>query len=428
MGAGRQFEMPDVGEGLTEAVIVSWHVAVGDTVAVNDIIVEVETAKSIVDLPCPFAGVVSAIHFAPGQTVAVGTGIIDVVDPSEAPPGSEVGAPKEASIAADVAEPARRRDVLVGYGPTPATVARRPRKQQPPPRLGVLGALSARQQIPYATPPVRKLARQLGVDLRSVTPSGPGGRVVRADLQVGGRRTGEALRITPDPDETRTPVTGVRKATAAAMVASAFTAPHVTEWVSVDMTRTLKLVKRLRADGAFAEVRISPLVLVARAVLVSLARHPAVNAKWDSVSGEIIQYRDVNLGIATATPRGLLVPNVRAAQGLSTRELAGALSAMIAEAREGRTPPDRMKGGTFTITNIGVFGVDGGTPILNPGEAAILCLGQIRRQPWEHKGKIKLRDVATLALSFDHRVIDGDLGSRLLAEVARVLTHPALAL
>jgi pyruvate dehydrogenase E2 component (dihydrolipoamide acetyltransferase) len=228
------------------------------------------------------------------------------------------------------------------------------------------------------------------------------------------------------PSEVRTPVRGVRKHTAEAMVASAFTAPHVTEWVSVDVTRTLKLMRRLRAEREFADVRLTPLCFVARAALLAIARHPEINAKWDA--DEIVQFRDVNLGIAAATARGLIVPNIPAAQSLSLHELAGALSGLVEEARAGKTPPNRMRGGTVTITNIGVFGVDGGTPILNPGEAAILCFGQIRRQPWEHHGRVRLREVTTLALSFDHRLVDGELGSKVLRDIARVLERPDLAL
>jgi pyruvate dehydrogenase E2 component (dihydrolipoamide acetyltransferase) len=230
----------------------------------------------------------------------------------------------------------------------------------------------------------------------------------------------------PGNDVVRTPIRGVRKHTAEAMVSSAFTAPHVTEWVTVDMTRSLKLLKRARAEAAFEGVRLTPLCLVVKAALTAIARHPGINAKWDAEAGEIVQYPDVNLGIAAATPRGLIVPNIAAAQRLSLRETALALTDLIGQARDGKTPPERMRNGTFTITNIGVFGIDGGTPILNPGEAAILCLGQVRRTPWEHKGRIRLRDTTTLALSFDHRLVDGELGSLVLRDIARFLERPDL--
>jgi 2-oxoisovalerate dehydrogenase E2 component (dihydrolipoyl transacylase) len=212
------------------------------------------------------------------------------------------------------------------------------------------------------------------------------------------------------------------------MVASAFSAPHVTEWVTIDVTDILTLLEQLRDDRAFAGVRLTPLVLIVRATLSALAAHPDINSKWDAAAGEIVRYRDVNLGIAAATPRGLLVPNIKRANKLGTRELCDALDDLIIQARAGKTQPEAMAKGTFTITNIGVFGIDGGTPILNPGEAGILCVGQIARRPWEHQGEIKLRSVCTLSLSFDHRLVDGKLGSEVLAHIARLLTQPSFAL
>jgi pyruvate dehydrogenase E2 component (dihydrolipoamide acetyltransferase) len=230
------------------------------------------------------------------------------------------------------------------------------------------------------------------------------------------------------PRETRTPIKGVRKLTAEAMVASAFSAPHVTEWVQVDVTRTMKLVERLRADREFDGVKVSPLLVVAKALLVAVRRNPGVNASWDGPAGQIVVKHYVNLGIAAATPRGLVVPNVKDADALSLRDLAAALGSLAATAKQGRTPPSDLTGGTITITNVGVFGVDAGTPILNAGEAAILAFGQVRQLPWVHKGKVRPRWVTTLALSFDHRLVDGDLGSRTLADVAAVLHDPVRAL
>ena len=319
----------------------------------------------------------------------------------------------------------KRHSVLVGYGPTKAKVARRARRETPTRPARLPYELDNPRRRPYATPPVRKLARDLGIDLRDVPAPVEPGRLSRADVQNFAARTTPTELPTNEPSEIRLPIKGVRKATAEAMVASAFTAPHVTEWVSVDVTRSLNLLERLKTERAFVGVRLSPLVLIIRAALLALGRHPGANARWNGAAGEIVQFRDVNLGIAAATPRGLLVPNIKAAQTLTTVEVANALTDLVTEARAGKTQPDRMKDGTFTITNIGVFGVDGGTPILNPGEAAILCVGQIRKQPWEHKGKVKLRSVATLALSFDHRLIDGELGSKVLADIARVLEHPS---
>jgi pyruvate dehydrogenase E2 component (dihydrolipoamide acetyltransferase) len=415
------FRLPDAGEGLTEADIVTWRVRPGDVVAVNDPLVDIETAKSLVELPSPFAGTVTQLLVAEGETVAVGTPIIAV----------------DTSTAAGARSP-----VLVGYGPRAGapTSRRRPatgRAPEPEPAVDVpVRAL--------AKPPVRKLARDLGVDVQSVTPTGPAGVVTRADVERAAAQRAPAAPAPAAPvepqaalparpagpasGETRIPVKGVRRATAAAMVASAFTAPHVTEWVQVDVSRSVKLAEQLRGDPAFEGVKVSPLLLVAKALLLAVRRHPQINATWDGDAGEIVVKHAVHLGIAVATPRGLLVPNVKDADRLGLRELADALAALTAAAREGRTPPGDLTGGTITITNVGVFGVDGGTPILNPGESAILAVGAIRRLPWVHRGKVRPRWVTTLSLSFDHRVVDGDLGSAVLSDVAAVLEHPARAL
>ncbi len=502
----QQFRLPDAGEGLTEAEIVTWRVRPGDTVRVNDPIVEIETAKSLVELPCPYAGVVTELLVPEGTTVDVGTPIIAVdTDPDGASPGTPAGAPGvagevvtppasgpaapgpgadptrvEAAPAEGAVEPGLiggpapggRTSVLVGYGPRAATTTRRPRtrphptptastpsppsvikESAAPPPPAVVGesaapgpveapapidAPAARAHV-LAKPPVRKLAKDLGIDISTVVPSGPGGIVTRADVESavsaagahapdGARALQPATAPPPGERETRIPVTGVRRMTARAMVASAFSAPHVTEWVQVDVTRTMKLVERLRADREFADVRVSPLLLVAKALLVAVRRNPGVNATWDDAAQEIVVKHYVNLGIAAATPRGLVVPNVKDADRMSLHDLAEALGRLTATAREGRTTPADMSGGTITITNVGVFGVDAGTPILNPGEAAILAFGQVRKLPWVHKGKVRPRWVTQLALSFDHRLVDGDLGSRALADVAAVLEDPVRAL
>ena len=379
-----------------------------------------------------------------------------------------------------VPPPGGRTSVLVGYGPRTTSAKRRPRKanvdtfteegvkpvrhggfevgrmvsqelaeeaELPPvephraPHTDLPGHLG-HDEKPYvhqralAKPPVRKLAKDLGIDLASVPASGPGGVVTRDDLQshaAGAGTVAEAavpsvVSYPAGERETRVPIKGVRKMTAQAMVASAFTAPHVTEFVTIDVTRTMKLVERLREDREFRDVKVSPLLIVAKAMLIAAKRNPGVNAAWDEAAQEIVVKHYVNLGIAAATPRGLVVPNIKDAQALSLRELADALAALTATAREGRTQPAEMAGGTMSITNVGVFGVDTGTPILNPGEAAILCVGQIAPRPWVHKGKLAVRQVTTLGLSFDHRLIDGDLGSRFIADVAAVLERPERAL
>ncbi|MYQ48287.1 2-oxo acid dehydrogenase subunit E2 [Streptomyces sp. SID4985] len=449
----REFKMPDVGEGLTEAEILKWYVQVGDKVTDGQVVCEVETAKAAVELPIPYDGVVRELRFPEGTTVDVGMSII-AVDVS----GGEVPAVAEPEVAAapaaaveEEAEPQKRQPVLVGYGVAASSTKRRPRKG---PEVTVSAAAQAVQselnghgtaapapapvkERPLAKPPVRKLAKDLGVDLATVTPSGPDGIITREDVHaavapaepVTEAPTAPAVVPAPVPTydtsrETRIPVKGVRKATAQAMIGSAFTAPHVTEFVTVDVTRTMKLVEELKQDKEFAGLRVNPLLLIAKAILVAIRRNPDINASWDEAAQEIVLKHYVNLGIAAATPRGLIVPNIKDAQSKTLPQLSEALGDLVTTAREGKTSPAAMQGGTITITNVGVFGVDTGTPILNPGESAILAVGAIKLQPWVHKGKIKPRQVTTLALSFDHRLVDGELGSKFLADVAAILEQP----
>lgn len=412
-----QFRLPDVGEGLTEADILAWTVEPGDRVELNDVIVEIETAKATVELPSPYAGTVTEILARPGETVAVGAPIV-AITPDARPGAPEIPAPDGAESGPGA--------VLVGYGPTQATAARRARRRPSQESLGETSRPGPAARI-TATPLVRKLATELGVDLAQVRGTGPHGRVSRDDVRSAVSAATQPSHLHQGGAQTRTPIRGVRKHTAAAMVASAFTAPHVTEWVTVDVSRSMNLLRRSRSHRQLDGARLTPLILVIRAALIAIGRHPEINASWDETAGEIVEYQDVNLGIAAATPRGLIVPNLKAAQRLSTPQLALSVAELVDEARAGKTPPQRLRDGTFTITNIGTFGVDGGTPILNPGEAAILCLGQIRRQPWEHKRRIRLREVTTLAMSFDHRLVDGELGSQVLREIADLLEHPDLA-
>ncbi|MFI6943906.1 dihydrolipoamide acetyltransferase family protein [Streptomyces sp. NPDC050418] len=399
----REFKMPDVGEGLTEAEILKWYVKPGDTVTDGQAVCEVETAKAAVELPIPYDGVVHELRFPEGTTVDVGQVIITV------------GA---AGVDASAGDAPERQPVLVGYGVSQASTKRRPRKAVAP--SGTNG-----HARPLAKPPVRKLAKDLGVELAMVAPSGPGGIITREDVHA----AAAPAPVAEGARETRIPVKGVRKATAAAMVGSAFTAPHVTEFVTVDVTRTMKLVEEIKRAPEKYEMqglRVNPLLLIARALLVAIKRNPDVNAAWDEANQEIVLKHYVNLGIAAATPRGLIVPNIKDAHDKTLPELAASLGELVSTAREGKTTPAAMQGGTVTITNVGVFGVDTGTPILNPGEAAILAVGAIKLQPWVHKGKVKPRHVTTLALSFDHRLVDGELGSKVLADVAAVLEQPKL--
>jgi pyruvate dehydrogenase E2 component (dihydrolipoamide acetyltransferase) len=454
-----EYALPDVGEGLTEAEIVAWHVAVGDVIAINDPVVDIETAKSIVELPSPYAGTVEALLVSVGETVEVGTPILRVRAPGDAevaPRDSGQQAPSDAGraetapatpgqAAEDIAEgPA----TLVGYGPRDRASRRRgPAGEEPqigrdlsqpveagPPHDAFLSnpsaQVAARSQRPLAKPPVRLLARELGVDLNSVAHAGP--VITRADVESAGRAPGRAVPAQQAPAELpplldreyREPVKGVRKAMAQAMVASAYSAPHVTEWLEVDVTRTVDRVAALRQDPAYDGLRVTPMLIVAQACVAALRDFPELNARWD---GEAVTFRRyVNLGVAAATPRGLLVPNIKDAGDLSGPELARALEDLATTAREGRTQPAEQTGGTFTITNVGVFGVDAGTPIINPGESAILAVGAIRKKPWVvttsgGEDALAIRHVVTLALSFDHRLVDGENGSRFLVSVARAL-------
>ncbi|MFI9626825.1 dihydrolipoamide acetyltransferase family protein [Streptomyces sp. NPDC052042] len=472
----REFKMPDVGEGLTEAEILKWYVQPGDTVTDGQVVCEVETAKAAVELPIPFDGVVHELRFPEGTTVDVGEVIIAVdVAPGGEAPSASAPAAEPAPGPSEPATGSGRQPVLVGYGVAETSTKRRARKGDAAAArtaaataaAAVQGELNGhgsgsgsvatavRESRPLAKPPVRKLAKDLGIDLATVVPTGAGGIITREDVHAAARPVPAQAQPTPvaaaapaEPApvayapapaaapvsgeeqplagarETRIPVKGVRKAIAQAMVGSAFTAPHVTEFVTVDVTRTMKLVAELKEDKDLAGVRVNPLLIIAKAFLVAIRRNPDINAAWDEANQEIVRKHYVNLGIAAATPRGLIVPNIKDAHDKTLPELAAALGELVATARDGKTSPAAMAGGTVTITNVGVFGVDTGTPILNPGESAILAVGAIKLQPWVHKGKVKPRQVTTLALSFDHRLVDGELGSKVLADVAAILEQP----
>jgi 2-oxoisovalerate dehydrogenase E2 component (dihydrolipoyl transacylase) len=449
----KQFKLPDVGEGLTEAEIVRWLVKVGDHVTQNQTIVEIETAKALVELPSPFAGVVTELLIAEGTTVDVGTPIIivDIAADAESP----VALP-DSTVSASTGRTAN----LVGYGPRADSPVRRRLRQVPAPAASAGPAqswpsVSVAASAPngqgthagsdpavvdlgeqdtaggvLAKPPIRKLARDLGIDVQTLHGTGPDGAITRSDVEAAAdtSRAGAPVRPLPRSGEERIPIRGVRKATAQAMVESVFTVPHVTEFTTVDVTRSMRAVVRLRELPEFADIKVTPLLLVAKAILLGLERYPMVNSTWDEPNGEIVVKHYVNLGIAAATPRGLVVPNIKNAEALSLAQLARSINVLALTAREGRTSVADMQRGTFTITNVGVFGIDTGTPIINPGEAAILAFGAIREQPWVHRGKVKPRSVTTLALSFDHRIVDGELGSRFLRDVSMFLEDPASSL
>jgi 2-oxoisovalerate dehydrogenase E2 component (dihydrolipoyl transacylase) len=512
MSEVKQFRLPDVGEGLTEADIVRWLVQPGETVKVNQIIVEIETAKALVELPSPFAGVVQDLLVPEGATAAVGTPIIAVAVGEVAgvePPGAAAG-PADAGAASGTAgaapgnngrqaqatraidlvpppadedvqdmippvpaegavEPGlhgspapkqERQAVLVGYGVKLGATTRRPRKPGHAAQRQAAGeaargrpaadtaasvaagadqAAASSPPAVLAKPPVRRLARDLGVDLAQLAGTGPHGSVTREDIQAASARAAEAAAppgtatvglpsqlatLASLPREERIAIRGVRKHTAAAMAASAFTAPHVTEFLQIDITETTYAAARIKSLPEFAGVRVSPLLLVAKALLLAVARHPMVNSSWDEAAQQIVVKHYVNLGIAAATDRGLVVPNVKDAHAMSLPDLARALATLAEAARAGKSTPADLSGGTITITNVGVFGVDTGTPILSPGESAILAFGQVKDAPWVHEGQLAVRKVCTLALSFDHRIVDGDLGSAVLRDVGAMLTDP----
>jgi 2-oxoisovalerate dehydrogenase E2 component (dihydrolipoyl transacylase) len=440
--ADSEFLLPDVGEGLTEAEIVSWKVKPGDTVTVNQVLVEIETAKSLVELPSPFAGTVGALLVDEGQTVDVGTAIITVgtgaasaaaaPNPSQAEAQAEVDDTK-ASISEEP-PPAP----LVGYG-TKGHVNSRRRRAEPgaPAAVPAAAPVARPASVPAAAasaviakPPIRKLAKDLDVNLAEVEGTGLVGEITRDDVVRHAKQASVFRNIeTPawaDEREEVIPVKGVRKAIATAMVQSAFTAPHVSVFVDIDATRTMEFVQRLKNSTDFVGVRVSPLLIVAKALIWAVRRNPTVNSSW--TDKEITVHHYVNLGIAAATPRGLLVPNIKDAQELSLIELAHALEQLTLTARDGKTQPAEMAGGTITITNVGSFGMDTGTPILNPGEAAILAMGTIKQKPWIVDGEVRSRYVTTVAGSFDHRIVDGDVASRFIADVASIIEEPALLL
>ncbi len=446
----KEFKLPDVGEGLTEANIVAWHVKPGNLVEDGQIIVEIETAKAVVELPCPWDGTVARLLAEEGQTVEVGVPIIAVeVGTSDSAERAEVAAPASAESASD--DEAGAHSILVGYGVKASATTRRARRtaagrpetaevptapEEPvePPEVPAEPGVPAARVL--AKPPVRKLAKDLGISLAALAGSGPDGSITRDDVQraagagtpARSAESGNGSRTATSAPalggEERIAVRGVRKHMAAAMVASAFTAPHVTEFLQVDVTETMAAVRRVRELPEFAELRVSPLLFVARALLVAVARHPLVNSSWDAAAEEIVVKHYVNLGIAVAAERGLIVPNVKHADALTLPELARALQVLTETGRAGKATPADLAGGTITITNVGVFGVDAGTPILTPGETAILAFGQVKDTPWVVDGELAVRKACTLSLSFDHRIVDGELGSAVLRDVGSMLTDP----
>ncbi len=511
----RQFLLPDPGEGLLEAEIVAWRVTEGQSIEVKDVLVEIETAQSLVELPAPYADTVTSLLVAEGTTVEVGSPIVEIDDGEDeaeesgpnlvgygasdaaptrrrrrvqsAPERSE--ASEALSAAYDQHEPGRRADEV-----HPATTVHAKAEGDPLPTPGRAPAesqlvLASDANSVKAKPPVRKYAKDLGVDLSTVVGTGPDGTITRRDVeaaaafrylddqpkqgriindqasfQAGGFKSGgpfQGAQEQPshagtsysgssfgggfgpteglggfDPfegrAERRIPIKGVRKFTAENMVRSVNTHVHVTEWTTIDVTGTMEFVERLKERREFSGLRVSPLLVYAKAICLALGRNPDLNTSWDEERQEIVYYRDVNLGIAAATPRGLMVPNIKAAQRLSLLELCQSINQLVQVSREGKLQPGDYAHGTFTVTNVGVFGIDAGTPIINGDESAIFCMGAIQRRPWVvgegANERVEPRWVTTLAVAFDHRIIDGEQGSRFLHDVGSILAEPAMAL
>ncbi len=425
----KEFALPDLGEGLTESEIVTWHVAEGDVVALNQVIADVETAKAMVELPSPHAGRVQKLHVPAGTTVDVGQTIVSF----EVDEGADVAPPNLVGYGASAeatGAPVRRERILPGVSVADpaADPAADPVADPAADAEAILAPAGAK-----ASPPVRTLAAHLGVELTTLHGTGDGGVITRSDVEsaaggVASTTVEHPTSLSSEAGRTTSPVKGVRKLTAEAVSRSAFTAPHVTVFLSVDVTRTVELLDDLRRTApAFSEVRLTFLAAVAKAVCSAMTRAPEVNSRWNEADQTITQFTGLGLGIAAATPRGLMVPVIHDAHTLDLAGLATALGELTAAAKAGETRPADLAGGTFTITNIGVFGVDAGTPIINNGEAAILAVGTVARRPWGWQGDVALRDVVTLSLSFDHRVLDGEQGSRFLSDVGRLLGNPASA-
>jgi len=466
----KHYCMPDPGEGLTEGEVVSWQVSPGDTVKINDVLCEVETAKSIVELPSPFAGTVAKLCAEPGETVAVGAPLVTIDDGSEDEPEflvghvtAEPGRRRRRRRGAAVSTERAREEGVDTHPEQSVSEPQHDAEAKPEQRL----TESASRQDPprmdrtahiLAKPPARRLAADLGIDLSQVTGTGPQGAVTRSDvkaaahdgaaaagdagascgdaelanLSVMSRRLLGGAPTEPDGHTRKVPVRGVRKVTAKAVKESLDTKALVTAFLTCDVTPTMELVNRLRADRRFKGLRVSPLTVWCKAVCLAMGRTPIINAAWDDATDQIVFRDHINLGIAAATPRGLMVPVVRDAQDMTMLELATEITRIVAIAKEDKLQPPDYADGTFSITNVGVFGLDAGTPVVNRTESAILVLGALARRPWVvgtgDDERVVPRWVTTMSLGFDHRLIDGEQGSTFLHDVAEILSDPASAM
>ncbi|MFF1479048.1 dihydrolipoamide acetyltransferase family protein [Streptomyces sp. NPDC058301] len=444
-----EFKLPDLGEGLTEAEIVRWLVAVGDVVAIDQPVVEVETAKAMVEVPCPYGGVVTARFGEEGTELPVGAPLLTVA----------VGAPE----AAEAESSEYSGNVLVGYGTgeavrrrrrvrpapvgappaaAPVTPSAPPAKAAPAharaaasaaPNQTASGAASG-GPVPVISPLVRKLARENGVDLRELTGSGPHGLILRSDVESALRVAAEPVTAAPGPVPvadgsatagTRIPLRGIRGAVADKLARSRTEIPDATCWVDADATELMAARAAMNAVGG---PKISVLALLARICTAALDRYPELNSTVDTAAREIVRLPAVHLGFAAQTERGLVVPVVRDAQARSAATLSEEFARLTEAARAGTLTPGDLTGGTFTLNNYGVFGVDGSTPIINHPEAAMLGVGRIVAKPWVHQGELAVRQVVQLSLTFDHRVCDGGTAGGFLRYVADCVEQPAVLL
>ncbi|WP_374982392.1 dihydrolipoamide acetyltransferase family protein [Streptomyces fradiae] len=463
-----EFKLPDLGEGLTEAEIVRWLVSVGDVVAIDQPVVEVETAKAMVEVPCPYGGVVTARFGEEGEELPVGAPLLTVAVGAEEEAPAGAGAPAASGGAGAAAEPTAggsaepadegSGNVLVGYGTSTSTARRRrvrpaapiaptaPRAAAPAapaaPTPAPAASASAAQTptapvegpVPVISPLVRKLARERGIDLRRVRGSGPDGLILRADVEHASTAQAPArtapARVVPAAAPAgaaveRVPLRGVRGAVAEKLTRSRREIPDATCWVDADATELMAARAAMNAAGG---PKISVLALFARICTAALARHPELNSRVDLEAREIVRLPEVHLGFAAQTDRGLVVPVVRDAHGRSAEDLTAEFARLTEVARAGALTPADLTGGTFTLNNYGVFGVDGSTPIINHPEAAMLGVGRIIPKPWVHGGELAVRQVVQLSLTFDHRVCDGGTAGGFLRYVADCVEQPAVLL
>ena len=468
----REFILPDLGEGLTEAELISWKVEIGDEVHVDQMVVEVESAKSVVELPCPYAGQITALHAAAGDTVSAGQALLSVAEagedssganligygtsepktrsskkrsfgsakrPASAPTTGSAGAPST-GIAVDTAPATATSSAQSAAAPSPVADVPAPTSTEVGSGTTVSadtasasgGTAESSTVSPVSTPLVRKLAKDHGLSAKHLVGTGSGGVVTRADvlaaIESGGADEHSAAASTSVPSsarqgerDTRTPITGLRKVVSERLTRSRQEIPEATIWLDVDATELLNTKRALEARTG---EKYSLLSLVARFVVAGLKKYPIINSSIDTAAGEIVTHGDINLGLAAQTPRGLMVPVVHGADQMSLRQLRDSVSETVGKAASGKFDPSELSGGTFTLNNYGVFGVDGSAPIINLPEVAMLGLGRIKDRPWVVDGELTVRKVMYLSFVFDHRACDGQEPSQFLTFVADCIENP----